>query len=256
MRKFFYLCSIISLLTIISGCGKQQYMSLFQQKKVVENINYNDTVSDYHIRPHDLLMIKNLQDINYIVNQPADRGSSGGASSQGQTFEVSSDGKVTLPVIGAVNVAGSTRVEAKSLIEDLYRKNLLKDPIIDLKITNLKVTIFGEVKGQGNFPLVKDRTTLVELLGEAGGLSETADETNVKIIRGTEKNPNVTRIDLSEITSINDPRAVLQSGDIIYVSKNRRAIRNDKLQNFSSIYQPAILLLNTFLLIFTFTRIK
>ncbi|MDN3584395.1 polysaccharide biosynthesis/export family protein [Mucilaginibacter flavus] len=256
MCKLIKLCLVLASVFTLSSCGRQQYIALFQQKNAAESVIYNDTVGDYHIRPHDLLLIKNLQDISYIVSQPADRGSSGGSSGQGQTFEVNDEGKVTLPIVGAVTVGGRTRVEAKNMIEVLYRKNLLKDPIIDLKITNLKVTVFGEVKGQGNFPLVKDRTTLVELLGEAGGITESADETNVQIIRGTEKNPKVTRIDLSAISAINDPRAILQNGDIIYISKNRRAIRNDKIQNFSSVYQPAVLLLNTLLLIFTFSRIK
>jgi polysaccharide export outer membrane protein len=149
---------------------------------------------------------------------------------------------------------GLTRIEAQKKIEDLYRKTLLKDPIIELKINNLKVTIFGEAKAQGNFPLTKDRTTLIEMLGEAGGLTDRANETNIKIIRGTQKNPQVTEIDLSNIQSINDPRAILQNGDIIYIAQNKRAVRNDKIQNFSSIFQPALLLFNTALIIVTLIR--
>ncbi|MHB8206964.1 polysaccharide biosynthesis/export family protein [Mucilaginibacter sp.] len=257
MPKLFYLCLVIVIIFTCSSCGKQQYQALFQQKNANENEKYADTVSDYHIKPQDLLLIRNLQDIKYIINQVSDnQAASGGGGGQGQTFEVKADGTVTLPAIGTIAVGGLTRVQAKKLIEDLYRKVLLKDPIIDLKITNLKVTIFGETKGQGNFPLVKDRTTLVEILGDAGGITENADETNIKIIRGTEKNPKVTRIDLSQISAVNDPRAIVQNGDIIYVSKNKRAIRNDKVQNFSAIYQPAVLLMNTLLLIFTLVRIK
>ncbi|WP_186292789.1 polysaccharide biosynthesis/export family protein [Mucilaginibacter corticis] len=240
----------------ITSCGKQ-YQALFQQKSALENGNYTDTVSDYRIKPQDQLLIRNLQDIKYIVSQPADsHGNTSETSGQGQTFEVKTDGTVTLPVINTVTVAGLTRIQAKNLIEDLYRKSLLKDPIIDLRITNLKVTIFGEIKTQGNFPLLKDRTTLSEVLGDAGGITESADETNIEIIRGTEKRPKVIKIDLSNINSINDPRAIVQNGDMIYVSKNRRAIRNDKIQNFSAIYQPGLIVLNTLLLIFTLARIK
>ena len=119
---------------------------------------------------------------------------------------------------------------------------------------NLKVTLLGESKSQGNFILTKDKTTLVELIGQAGGLTEKANEKNIKIIRGSESNPQVTQINLDNIGSINDPNAILQSGDIIYIAQNRRAIRNDNLQNFSSIVQPAILLLNTVLLVFALIR--
>ena len=148
-------------------------------------------------------------------------------------------------------VGGLTRSEAAKLIEGLYRKSLLKDPIIELKIVNLKVTLLGEIKGQGNYPLTKDRTTLVEMIGAAGGLTEKANETNIQIIRGDQANPQVTVINLRNIQAINDPRAILQNGDIIYIAQNKRAVRNENLQSVSVISQPVLLLLNTALIIFT-----
>jgi polysaccharide export outer membrane protein len=114
--------------------------------------------------------------------------------------------------------------------------------------------MLGEIKGQGNYTLTKDRTTLVEMIGEAGGLTDKANEANVKIIRGDQKNPQVTEINLRDIQSINDPRAILQSGDVIYIAQNKRTIRNDKLQNLSVITQPVLLLLNTALIIFTLSH--
>jgi len=136
----------------------------------------------------------------------------------------------------------------------LYAKALLVNPIIELKIINLKVTILGEIKGQGNYQLVKDRTTLVELIGQAGGLTDQADEKDIKIIRGSEKNPTVISVDLSDIGSINNPKSILQSGDIIYIEQSKRAARNNNLQNFSVILQPALILFNTALIIFTLVK--
>jgi polysaccharide export outer membrane protein len=153
-----------------------------------------------------------------------------------------------------VPISGLTRIEATKKIEGLYRKELLKDPIIELKIVNLKVTLFGEVGNQGNLPLLKDNTTLVEMIGQAGGLTAAANEKNVKIIRGSGANKTVTEIDMGDINSISDPRAILQNGDIIYVSQNKQAIRTNKLQNFNTIVQPALVILNTALLILTLSR--
>src|SRR5258708_5406883 len=159
---------------------------------------------------------------------------------------------VALPVLGRVPVAGLTRAEAAKQIEDLYRKNLLKDPIIELKIINLKVTILGEIKSQGNFPLIKDKTNLIEIIGEAGGLSESANEKNIKIIRGDPKNPQITEIDLSKIKTLADPRIILQNNDIIYIAQNKRAVKNDQLQNFSTTISPILIVFNTALIIYTF----
>ena len=259
-RKLFYLFFILAFSFTCTSCSNKQYQALFEQKeKAGGSLDQKqpDSLKYYHIQAQDQLEIKNLQDIKYIVTQSPDpSGTSGGGNTQGQIFEVREDGTITLPAVGRITVAGLTRLQATELIEGLYRKNLLKDPIIAIRIVNLKVTVFGETKGQGNFSLTKDRTTLVELIGQAGGLTDRADETNIKIIRGTQQNPTVIKIDLSNITSINDPRAVLQNGDIIYVEQNKRAIRNDKVQNFSSIFQPAVLLFNTILIIFTLVRVK
>ncbi|WP_188834425.1 polysaccharide biosynthesis/export family protein [Mucilaginibacter rubeus] len=244
---------------MLTSCSSKQYQYLFEQKN-----NVTDTlskasdvaISPYRIKAQDILQIRNLQSIKYIVDEApsTNAGGGGGGGTAGQTFQVEDDGTVALPVIGHVKVAGLTRPEAAKQIEGLYRTNLLKDPIIELKIINLKVTMLGEIKGQGNYTLTKDRTTLVEMIGEAGGLTDKANEANVKIIRGDQKNPQVTEINLRDIQSINDPRAILQSGDVIYIAQNKRTIRNDKLQNLSVITQPVLLLLNTALIIFTLSH--
>ncbi|MGN6177902.1 MAG: polysaccharide biosynthesis/export family protein, partial [Mucilaginibacter sp.] len=234
---------------------------LFQEKSSIDSARQKNavTLANYKIQPQDLLQVRNLQNIGYITGDggSGSSSSSGGGTqgaSGGQTYQVEEDGTVALPVIGHVQVVGLTRMEATKVIEDLYRKTLLKDPIIELKIVNLKVTLLGEVKEQGNFPLVKDRTTLVEMLGQAGGLTDKANERNVQIIRGDQNNPQVTVVNLRDINSINDPSTILRNGDIVYVAQNKRAIRGDKLSNFSTIVQPVLIILNTALVIYTLAR--
>ena len=258
MRVLCYLC-VICFIALISSCSSTQDQLLFQKKPVVDTLLQTTPTKTggYRIKAQDVLQIRNLQNIKYIVDDvPASATGAGGAGAAGagQTYQVEEDGSIALPVIGHVQVAGLTRSGATQLIENLYRKNLLKDPIIELKILNLKVTLLGEVTAQGNYPLIKDNTTLVELLGQAGGLTPNSNEKTIKIIRG-DQIKTVNQIDLSDLRSINDPNAVLQNGDIIYIAKNKRAVRNEKLQNFSTLVQPGLLLLNTALLIFSLTRL-
>jgi len=255
MRRLIFSHLFLAAIIIFSSCSDKQYQILFQQRNSISDslTRKNPTSTKYYqIQAQDILQIRNLQDDKFIVNQtPANLNTTTGNNTTGESFQVKDDGTVTMPDIGTVQVAGLTRIEAQKLIEDMFRKTLLKDPIIELKITNLKVTIFGEVKTQGNFPLVKDKTTLVELIGEAGGLTEKADEKNIEIIRGTENNPKVIAVDFSNIRYINDPSTVLQSGDIVYIAQNRRAARSDNLQNFSTIFQPVLILFNTALILYT-----
>lgn len=255
---FFYLILICGIFTYTS-CSYKQQQVLFEQPNPAKDTTRTDRLSggngttDYRIKSQDILQIRNLQNARYIVDDVPTIGGgiSSGGSSGGTTYQVEDDGSVALPVIGHVQIAGMTRAEAAKHIEDLYRNSLLKDPIIELKIVNLKVTMLGEVKLQGNFPLVKDKTTLVEMIGEAGGLTEKANEKTIKIIRGDPNNPQVTQVDLNKIKTLSDPAIILQNNDIIYVSQNRRAIKNDQLTNLSTTIQPALIILNTALIIYT-----
>lgn len=238
-----------SFLLIFCSCSYKQDQILFEQKKAMaDSIDQKSdtTLNSYRIKPLDILQIRNLQNIGFISGESTTSG-----AAQGQDFQVEQDGIVVLPAIGHVQVIGLTRMEAAKKIETMYRQVLLKDPIIELKITNLKVTMLGEIKVQGNFPLVKDKTTLVELIGEAGGLTENANEKNIKIIRGTQTNVKVIQVDLSNIRSLTDPTAILQNGDVVYIAQNKRAIRAGKLQDYSVIIQPVLILFNTALIIFT-----
>ena len=258
MRFLINFFILFCILFVYSSCSNKQYQTLFEQRASLKDTSSQKsavTLDTYHIQPQDVLQIRNLQNMSYIVDQASiNAGSSGSSNSQGQTYQVEQDGSVALPVIGHVPVVGLTRSEAQKKVETLYKDSVLTNPIIELKIINLKVTLLGEVKTQGNIPLVKDKTTLIEVIGEAGGLTDRANETNIKIIRGDQKNPKVIIADLNDISSINDPNNVLQSGDIIYVAQSKRAARNDNLQNFSTVISPVLILFNTALIIFSLVR--
>jgi len=255
MRLLNFTYLTVAIFLFCTSCSDKQYQTLFLEQKSLSDTTARQTdykKIEYRIKSQDILQVRNLQDIKYIANE-AVTGSNGisNSPSQGQEFQVQDDGTVALPVLGHIQVVGLTRAEAQKLIEDQYRKTLLKDPIIDLKIINLKVTVLGEIKNQGNYVLTKDRTTLIEVIGQAGGLSDKANEKDIKIIRGTEQNPKVIDVDLGSLGAINDPKTILQSGDIVYVSQNKRGARADNLQNFSTVFQPVLLLFNTALIIFT-----
>lgn len=175
----------------------------------------------------------------------------GGGSGEGQTYQVDDSGYVALPLIGRIQVIGLTRVQAQKLIEDIYRKNVLVNPIIDLKIVNMKVTILGEIRSPGNYPLVKDKTSLVEMIGQAGGLSDKANEKTIKIIRGDPNHPQVTEVNLNKLSTLADPRIILQNNDIIYIAENKRAIKNEEIQNLSFMIQAGLIILNTAVLLYT-----
>lgn len=260
-----YLIPIFLFAALLStSCSYKQDQYLFEQKGAAAGIKPTDSIANitnYRIRPQDILQITNVQNNRSIIDQQA--GVMGGQTNvQGNlnnsdgnnnnTYTVDDDGTVGLPVLGRIQIAGLTRIEARKKIEDLYSKEL-KHPLLEVKITNLKVTVAGEVKAPGNIPLIKDHTTLIEIIGQAGGLTDKADEKTVKIIR-TNQHSKVDQFDLSNINTLADPRMYVENDDIVYVLQNKKAVRNTHLQNLSLIVQPVLLIINAALIIYTFAH--
>lgn len=246
LLKFLFLVSFCS-------CAVQQEELLFTHQTAL-NSSPASKPESHKIQPEDLLQIRNLQNPKYIIDVPGTTSAASGSANSGElSYQVAADGTVALPVIGRIQIAGLTRMQATKKIEELYAKEI-KAPIIDLKIINLKVTVLGEVNSQGSYPLLKDQTSLVEALGAAGGLTANADSKNLKIIRGHGDEQQVIAIDLSNINSLSDQRTYLQNNDVIYISKSKQTAKQKKVTNLSAILQPVVLILNTALLIYTLAK--
>lgn len=245
------------LLSFFSSCSYKQNQAFLERKDAASPITgFTGNAQVYKIKPQDVLQVRNLQNIKYIVDDiPTGTGSgtpsSGTAAAVGQSYEVAEDGTVALPVIGRVKVDGLSRLEAANKIQDLYGKNLIKNPIIDVKIINLKVTVLGEVRRPGNYQLIKDNASLIDMLGEAGGITDKGNEKHVKVVRGGIVNPQIIELDLSDVASLSSPAMMMQNNDVIYIEQNKKSLRNEKLQNFSTLIQPILLLLNSALIITT-----
>lgn len=240
----------LSLFFLCSCAYKQQHILFKTDAPPPVATVQNTTYPTYKINPGDVLQIRNLQNIKYIAEEQT----VSATATQALNYQVEEDGTVALPALGRIAVGGLTKLQASRKIEDLYKTSLLKDPIIDLKIINLKVTILGEVRTQGNYLLLKDKTNLVEMIGEAGGLTDKANEKTIQIIRGDKAKPQVIVADLNNIRTLANPELNLQNGDIIYVSQNKRTVRNESMQNVSGIVQAALVFLNTALIIYTLTK--
>jgi polysaccharide export outer membrane protein len=114
--------------------------------------------------------------------------------------------------------------------------------------------LFGEVKAPGQITLLHDNTTLIEVLAQVGGLTDKADNRTVKIVRGGPGTPKTDVIDLSDAKILTDPKIFVQNNDIVVVAQNKRALRSEKLQDFSTTVSPFLLVFNTALIIISLIR--
>ena len=252
-----YLFFLFCMLMLCSACSSRYQNALLTSKtdmladtiKTVFAINSSAGNADvYRIRPDDILAVRNLQGLAFISS------GEGTAASAPTSFRVEADGGVVLPVLGKVMVAGLSRAEARQKIQDAYKQSLLKDPIIELSIVNLKVTLLGEFGSQGQFLLEDDHTSLMDIIGKAGGISAKADPKTLKIIRGDRSNPEIIYINLKNINSLGNPKLILQNNDILYIEPLGIYNTSDKVQKMSTFIQPIMLVLNFAILIYTFTK--
>ena len=252
LKKHKHFLFLLISIFLFSSCATRYKDALFTSKtdaitdtlRTVYVVNDNGSKDSYYrIKANDQLVIKNLQDVEFGAKES----SSGSAAPSTVSFFVETEGYVLLPVIGKVQVAGLTRRQATQKVQELYEKKLLKDPIIELKVINLKVTLLGEFKSPGNYLLEKDNTTLIDVLGQAGGITEKADPKRFKIIRGDRTNPEIIYANLKDINSLSSPKLILQNNDILYIEP--KTLSTEKLQTVMTYVQPALIILNTLVLL-------
>jgi polysaccharide biosynthesis/export protein VpsN len=129
--------------------------------------------------------------------------------------EVDEGGNITLPLVGPVVVAGLTSSAAERVIEKAF-----VDGGYYRKITVMLVPeadqyfVQGEVRNQGRFNLAGDMT-LLQAIAAAGGYTDYAKPSEVKVIRGEE----VLYFDAGRIARRKDPDPLIKRGDIVVVER-------------------------------------
>ena len=123
-------------------------------------------------------------------------------------YIVDHDGRITVPLIGAVKARGQTTSALESLIRSRLGSQFVKDPQVTVDVQqNRPFFILGEVRSAGQYPYVSGMT-VETAVAIAGGYSERANERRVKITR---------RIDgLVEVLEAPSDY-VVQPGDTVYV---------------------------------------
>lgn len=133
---------------------------------------------------------------------------------------VRSDGKIALPLISEVAVAGKTPLQVAGDVEKILRdQNLVISPRVSvsvLDVPKLRVTVLGAVARAGNLELEPGSGLAVALAG-AGGLTDYAHKDRIFVVRKLPA-PVRIRFTFSSLTDTGTAGAFkLQSGDILVV---------------------------------------
>jgi polysaccharide export outer membrane protein len=133
---------------------------------------------------------------------------------------VRSDGMISLPLIDDVKAAGLTPLQLKKVLTERLKgyvsapsvSVIVKDPV------SFKVYVTGQVRTPG-VQVHRKKITLMQALSLAGGLTDTADEKKILLIRDTGAKESRFTINYSQVVSgkAEKMNLVLQPGDTIVV---------------------------------------
>lgn len=171
----------------------------------VNELDYTPTQQDYKIGSNDLLDIKVFQ-----------------APELSQPVRVDPRGNISLPLIGTVRVEGLSQGQLEKQLAQKLGATYLKDPQVTVFIqefTAQRVTIEGEVKTAGVFP-IKGDMTLVQAVALSGGLNSLADPSKTVLFR---KNGNALKAYNVDLNAIRDGKMrdpYLRNDDRIIVHRS------------------------------------
>jgi len=227
------------LVLLFQSCISYESMVNFQESRGAK-LTYNEPVpirnpNNIRVQVNDVLDIKiHSQDIataapfNLI---PAETVGSVNDPNLYQLYGylVDEAGNIDFPVLGKLHLLGKTKEEAKQLI---FRKleSYLKNPVVNIRFLNFKITVSGEVNRSGVFSVYNERVTLSEIITMAGDLTPYADRTNILVVREVNGNRTFARVDMSSSNFFASDYYFLQQNDFIYIEPleaKRGAVRDN-----------------------------
>ena len=249
---------IISLLsTVAFSCAVEKQVNYFQDLQPGQEIKKLQMSSEVVAQPGDKFYIRvsskdevlvklfNLSETNMSSNKVV------------LGYTVSALGTIDFPVLGSLNVLGKTRTQISEMIKsELVSKNFVKDPVVTVENLNLGVSVFGEVKTPGRYPIERDRITILDALSLAGDLTIQGRRDNIKVIRDEGSVHRVYSIDLTNGQGVYEsPVFYLQQNDVVYVEPNsmkarQSTVNGNNVRNISLWMSLASLLTTIAVLIF------
>ena len=183
---------------LLSGCGDQVRPSTMSQYSEFDDIRRIQpfaqpekmapaqvTTGPYKIMPGDvialtlpaILLIQSTESLTSLESLTT------------SAYRVDERGRISLPIIGYLSIAGLSLADIEALVAMSYHRTVAKDrPSVFASILEYKscrVTITGAVTTPGVYKLRNDEMLLSSLLMEAGGIGSTG----AKVIRITRIHP-------------------------------------------------------------------
>ncbi|WP_456377317.1 polysaccharide biosynthesis/export family protein [Lutibacter sp.] len=237
-------------LLINTSCVSKKEMIYFQD---IDGVEINETIKKYEpkIQEGDILNI-NVSAIDAMAAAPFNLYEGTGIGTPKPiTYLVNSDGEINIPVLGKIKVEGFTTKQITTNLTNKLKSDYIKNPIVNIRLINFKVTVLGEVKAPGTYPVLNERVSIIEAIGMAGDLTIQGERSTVMLIREQEGKRKSVTIDLTNKKIFNSPYYYLAQNDVIYVAPNKAKINSSAVGSNAGIIISSISALISLIAILT-----
>lgn len=136
---------------------------------------------------------------------------------------IDSDGKIAMPLLGAIRVGGQSVEQAQTLIRDLLSRDYLHTPQVSLTVVEFakkRFSVLGEVNNPGFYMMPEGESmTVLQAIAMAGGFTPFARSGKVAIKRKISGGDKIIQVDGKAMArNARTPGLEIQSGDTIYVN--------------------------------------
>lgn len=240
IKKYTFLVSL-TLLILLSSCVSNKKIAYFQFDEIdQENVsNIYKTV----FKPDDLLQITisadNLEAVKPF-NLPAVSFAASTNSVVGQaqqlTYLIDSNGEIDFPIFGKLKIGGLSREETITMLKSKLSPDYVKNPTVNIRISNFKITVQGDVSKPGTFNIANERVTILDAIGLAGDLNISAKRDNIMVIREEGNLKKEYIVNLLSKKTYTSPVFYLQQNDIVYVKHNYARIQSASSNTNTSLF--------------------
>lgn len=222
---FVWLLGVIII--IGSGCRAPRQAVYFSDNSSLKG-GTADVVefSSFKIKPDDILDIS-IQTLDPQNTQGVSSGSVGSEkveTSNQAGFMVDKNGYIELPIVGRMHVEGLTLSDAKEKIRS-QAKQFFKDPLVNIRLANFRVTVIGEVLRPGTILVPAEKAGLMDVIGMVGDLTPYANRTKIVLIREEGTTKKFVNLDITSAEIFKSPYYYIKPGDVIYAEPTKARSR-------------------------------
>lgn len=254
MKKILY--SLLAVM-FIASCSTQKKVPYFQDLKNGGSVEVA-LPQEITIKPGDKLSIHvNSKDEELVAPFNLRRSQQNIGSQTDLAYTVDKDGNIEFPYLGSIRVEGMTRDDvAKHIRQELLDRKMVQDPTVIVDLSNLQISILGDVGKPGKYSIEKDKYTIIDAISEAGDLAITAKRDNIMVLRQENDEQKTYFVNLNDASQLfSSPVYYLQQNDIVYVEPNSKASGqssiNSNTMRSTSFWFSAVSLVLTLITFFT-----